>query len=352
MPSSSIHPRPLANGHPSATSPKDKLIDKFGRQITYVRLSVTDRCNLRCVYCMPTEHMRFLPREELLTFEEMGRLMSILASLGITKVRITGGEPFIRRDIMAFLHHLKSIDGIQDIHITTNGVLTGRYVEALHSLGIAGINLSLDTLDETRFYQMTRRDNFSEVWKCFQKILESGIPLKINTVLLDGKNTDEIIPISRLARDYPVDVRFIEEMPFNGTSGTPAPITWNYRRIREVLFTEYPEMEPVDTAPNATAMNFHVPGHRGNIGIIAGYSRTFCGTCNRIRINAKGMLQTCLYGPPVLNVKQLLRNGSDDEGIKSAFRRWVGRKYRDGFEAEQHNPRAQVGNESMSIIGG
>ncbi len=347
-----ISPRSPQNGHPIGSTHSEKLIDKFGRQITYVRLSVTDRCNLRCVYCMPTEQMRFLPREELLTFEEMERLMYILASLGITKVRITGGEPFVRRDIIAFLHKLKSIDGIQHIHITTNGVLTGRYIKELQAIGIAGINLSLDTLDENRFYQFTRRDNFAEVWDCFQKILDSGIPLKINTVLMDGKNTDEIIPISRLARDYPVDVRFIEEMPFNGTPSKPAPITWHYLRIREVLTHEYPDMVPVNTSTNATAMNFHVPGYRGKIGIIAGYSRTFCGTCNRIRINAKGMLQTCLYGPPVLNVKQLLRTNRDDNVIKSAFRHWVERKYRDGFEAEKNNPRAVVGNESMSIIGG
>lgn len=352
MKSSVLIPYPPDNGHPQQLPGNSQLIDKFGRRITYVRLSVTDRCNLRCVYCMPTERMRFLPKKELMSFEEMERLVRILASMGISKVRITGGEPFVRQDIMAFLRKLKSIPGIRHIHITTNGVLTAKYLPELKALGIDGINLSLDTLDKSRFYKMTLRDEFDEVMHCFHKILEYEIPLKINTVLIEGQNTDEIIPLSRLARNYPVDVRFIEEMPFNGNPDASTPLTWNYQRILEALAYEYPNMERITSSPTSTSMNYRVPGFKGNIGVIAGYSRLFCGQCNRIRINAKGMLQTCLYGPPVINVTQLMRNGSDDETIKAAFRHWVGRKFRDGKEAEKHNPEARVVNESMSVIGG
>lgn len=333
-------------------SRENVLIDKFGRQISYVRLSVTDRCNLRCVYCMPREKMRFLPRDELLSFEEIVRLMRILASLGIRKVRITGGEPFVRKDIIKLIEFISEIEGIERIHITTNGILTSKFIPQLKKLGIRGINLSLDTLDSRKFYELTRRDNFKAVMDSFHKILEYEIPLKINTVLLDGINTDEIIPLSLLARDYPVDVRFIEEMPFNGNPHNPAKIRWDYRQILEVLFQEYPDITKIPDSPHSTSMNYRIPGFQGNVGVIAGYSRLFCGQCNRIRINAKGLLQTCLYGSPELNVKELLRKHDDDDIIKEALQTQVNKKYRNGWEAEKANIAARIANESMSIIGG
>ncbi|RMF59265.1 MAG: GTP 3',8-cyclase MoaA [Calditrichaeota bacterium] len=333
-------------------SRENVLIDKFGRQISYVRLSVTDRCNLRCVYCMPREKMRFLPRDELLSFEEIVRLMHILASLGIRKVRITGGEPFVRKDIIKLIEFISEIEGIERIHITTNGILTSKFIPQLKEMGIRGINLSLDTLDSRKFYELTRRDNFKAVMDSFHKILEYEIPLKINTVLLDGINTDEIIPLSLLARDYPVDVRFIEEMPFNGNPHNPAKIRWDYRQILEVLFQEYPDITKIPDSPHSTSMNYRIPGFQGNVGVIAGYSRLFCGQCNRIRINAKGLLQTCLYGSPELNVKELLRKHDDDDIIKEALQTQVNKKYRNGWEAEKANIAARIANESMSIIGG
>lgn len=331
--------------------PHDGLVDNFGRRITYVRLSVTDRCNLRCAYCMP-EKMRFLPKDELLTFPEMERLMRLLASMGVRKVRITGGEPFVRPGLIDFLRRLREIPGIERIHITTNGVLTGPLVPDLKALGIAGVNLSLDTLNRERFRQITRRDEFAAVMDCFHKCLEYQIPMRINCVLMEGQNEADLIPLAELTRDHPVAVRFIEEMPFNGTKKGQPKLYWNYQRILEKLRSAYPCIYKIADEPASTSINYGIPGHQGTVGIIAGFSRTFCGTCNRIRITAKGTLQTCLYGKGVLSVRDLLRYEPRDEAIKGALIYWINRRFKDGWEAQKYSRTESDINESMSLIGG
>lgn len=336
---------------PIAQSSEDVLIDNFGRRINYVRLSVTDRCNLRCAYCMP-ENMRFSPKDQLLTFAEMERLMHLLASMGITKVRITGGEPFVRPGLMDFLHRLRDIPGIENIHITTNGVLTGPLMPALKGLGVSGINLSLDSLDPERFFRITRRDKFAEVMNCFHQTLAHDIPLRINMVLMEGRNEQDLLPMSRLTKDHPVAVRFIEEMPFNGTNNGRAKLFWNYRRIVETLRGEFPGMYKLADEPASTSINYRIPGHRGTVGVIAGFSRTFCGTCNRIRITAGGALQTCLYGHEIMNVRNLMRRNSSDDDIKSTFRLHIGNRARDGWAAQRQRPATNGVSKSMSLIGG
>jgi cyclic pyranopterin phosphate synthase len=333
-------------------SPKEILLDNFGRRINYVRLSVTDRCNLRCTYCMPGKGIQFIPRDQILSYEEMERLLTLLTSMGITKVRITGGEPFVRKNLMEFLHKINTIPGIQSISLTTNGVLTAPYLPELKKIGIKSINLSMDTIDRERFLKITRRDSFDRVMKCFHKIMEEEIPLKINMVVIEGLNETDIILMSHLAKKYPVGIRFIEEMPFNGTNGGKARLNWNYQRIFKVLQEEYPNIYPLESEPTSTSMNYCVPGHAGTLGIIAGFSRTFCGTCNRIRITARGTLQTCLYGEGVLDIKQWLRSGVDDDAIKTLFRKYIGRRFRDGWEAEKHRNPPQEITESMAVIGG
>lgn len=328
------------------------LIDRFGRRINYVRLAVTDRCNLRCAYCMPEKGMRFLPNGQLLSFPEMERLMGILASLGVDKVRITGGEPFVRPGIMDFLRRLRQMEGIRQISITTNGVLTGQYLAELKDLGIAGINLSLDSLERERFLRITRRDAFDEVMACFHRALDDEIPLKINMVLMGDLNSADIIPMARLSKAYPVEVRFIEEMPFNGTDQGKSRLNWDYRRIIRTLEEAFPGMQPREDAPTSTSQNFTIPGHRGTVGVIAGFSRTFCGTCNRIRITSRGTLKTCLYGKGELDVKALLRSRADDSAIENAFRLQVRRRFKDGWEAEQDARDGTGVSESMSVIGG
>ncbi len=329
-----------------------KIIDNHGRPLDYVRLAVTDRCNLRCFYCMPEEGIDYMPKQHLLTYEEMERMLQVLAGLGIRKVRITGGEPFLRRDLMPFLHRINAIPGIEEIHITTNGVLTGPHIPELKALGIKSINLSLDTLDRERFFKITRRDELPKVMDTFHALLKHDIQVKINAVVMEGQNTEDIIPLAQLTKDYPVSVRFIEEMPFNGGANNHPKLNWNFLRILDELQSVYPEIYKEQDAPNSTAGHYAVPGHVGNIGIIAAFSRTFCGTCNRIRVTAQGGLKTCLYGNDVLNIRDILRSGASDEMLTQSLLGAFNSRAKDGFEAEDNSSLLMPVFQSMSTIGG
>jgi len=328
------------------------LFDNHGRPLEYVRLAVTDRCNLRCFYCMPAEGIEYLPKNELLSYEEMERTVAILAGLGVRKVRLTGGEPFVRRDLIPFIGRLSEISGIDDISLTTNGVLTAPHVPELARIGVKAVNLSLDTLDRNRFHRITRRDELPKVLDTFYALLAAGIQVKINAVVMDGQNTQDLVPLTELTRELPVEVRFIEEMPFNGGSHAAVELPWNYRRIREHLEQHFPGLTPVPTKPGATATDYTIPGHLGRVGIIAAYSRTFCGTCNRIRITAEGGLKTCLYDQGVLDVRALLRGGASDTEVQEALANAFRYRAANGFEAEQKRPLHQLSFESMSTIGG
>ncbi len=330
----------------------DLIYDNHGRPITYLRLAVTDRCNLRCFYCMPAEGIRYLPKKELLTYEEMLRMVSLMAEMGVSKVRITGGEPFIRRELMYFLRQLSQIKGIRDINITTNGVLTTEHVPELKQLGIRSVNLSLDTFDAERFKEITRRDEFDKVRDCFEQLMAHKIPTKINAVVMEGKNTEDIVPLSELSRDYPVDVRFIEEMPFNGEGSHYPVLVWTHRKILEKLKECYPDIQKAKDPVHSTAYNYLIPGHQGAVGIIAAFSRTFCGSCNRIRVTAQGTLKTCLYDEGVLDIRQLLRSGASHEEIKAALKNAFSHRPKDGFEAEKSRQSLHPASESMSTIGG
>ena len=328
------------------------LFDNHGRQVNYVRLAVTDRCNLRCFYCMPEEGIKYVPREELLTYEEMLRLMHLLVGLGIEKLRITGGEPFVRRDMMDFLRELCRMDGLKKVNITTNGTLTAPLIPQLKQFGVHSVNLSLDTLDKERFFQITRRDEFDKVMATFHALLEYEIPTKINAVVMDGKNTEDILPMVELTKKHPVNVRFIEEMPFNGEGSNHSTLAWNYRKILSHIQSGYPGIEKIPDPPHSTSYNYRIPGHQGTVGIIAAYSRTFCGTCNRIRITPKGMLKTCLYDDGVFNIRNLMRAGATDEQVRETFLEALGNRAKDGWEAEKNRKFGLPIQESMSTIGG
>ena len=328
-----------------------RLLDNHNRPLEYLRLAVTDRCNLRCFYCMPEEGITYLPKKALLTFEENLRLIRLLADMGISKVRITGGEPFLRKDLMALLRSIRQVPGIRELHITTNGLLTGPYIAELQALEIASVNLSLDTLDAGRFREITRRDEFHKTWQAFLDLRAAGIPIKINMVVMDGRNTQDILPMAELTREQGVDIRFIEEMPFNGTGAHPGALRWNHHRILEHLRGAFPGLMALPNAPGATAVSYQVPGHAGKLGIIAAYSRTFCGTCNRIRLTAQGMIKTCLYDQGVLNIRDLMRSGAGDDDLRAALLGAFRSRARDGFEAER-NLRDRPVSESMSTIGG
>lgn len=328
-----------------------QLYDNHGRPINYLRLAVTDRCNLRCFYCMPQEGIHYLPKKELLSFEEIERLIRIMASLGISKIRLTGGEPFVRTDLMQLIRKIAATEGVKSLHLTTNGILTGPHIEELKQLGIASINLSLDTLDRERFKNITRRDEFDNTWQTLQQLIASQIPIKINAVVMEGKNTEDIIPMVELTRHQAISVRFIEEMPFNGEGNHYSRLSWTYKKILEYIQGAYPGLEKMKDQPHATAYTYKVPGYAGDVGVIAAFSRTFCGTCNRIRVTAQGILKTCLYDEGVLNIKELMRAGLTDEVIKSKLIQAFATRPRDGFEAELQRKNKSI-HESMSTIGG
>jgi cyclic pyranopterin phosphate synthase len=301
---------------------------------------------------MPEEGIQYLPKPHLLSYEEMIRLVSILAEMGISKVRITGGEPFLRRDIMPFLWKLSEIDGINKINITTNGVLTAPLVPELKQLGVSSVNLSLDSLYRQRFYEITRRDEFPKVWQTLEALLEHDIPVKINTVVMSGKNEEDILSMVELARHQHISVRFIEEMPFNGAGLRPDQIQnfWSYGRIMDLIRSAYPEVYRLQDEPNSTSYNYGIPNFRGSIGVIAAFSRTFCGTCNRIRVTPTGVFKTCLYDDGVFNVRDMMRQKLSDEQIKLLIYEALQSRASDGFEAEKN--RKNLVSESMTTIGG
>ncbi|QEC51167.1 cyclic pyranopterin monophosphate synthase subunit MoaA [Anseongella ginsenosidimutans] len=324
------------------------LIDNHHRSISYLRLSVTDRCNLRCSYCMPAT-IRFRNRKELLSDEEIIRLAAVLAPEGINKVRITGGEPFSRRGLPLLLERLLKIKGIETLSLTSNGILALPYLETLAGLGIRDINLSMDTLQKKRFREITGSDTFHLVWKAFEKCLHLKMRLRINTVVMAGINTDELRDFALLTALYPVDVRLIEEMPFNGKSDPGRHSSWDHRRILAEL-SSCAELEERPRLPGATATNYKVKGHVGSIGIIPAYSRTFCGTCNRLRITSTGAIKTCLYGDDVLNVRDLMRSGASDSALLERINAALGNRHLNGWEAAGNRQNALL--ENMSAIGG
>ncbi len=328
------------------------LIDNHGRKINYLRLAVTDRCNLRCFYCMPEEGLNWLSRNELMTYEEMLQICALLVKMGIEKIRITGGEPFVRKDIMQLLTAVSKLDGLNELTITTNGVLTAPHVPELKKIGIQTVNLSLDTLDAGRFFAITARDEFANVMQTLDELLKHGIKVKINAVVMEGKNIEDIVPLAALTKDMPVSVRFIEEMPFNGEGHVYSGLKWDYVRILDEIRTKYPDIEKIRDPPYSTAYNYRVPGHMGSIGIIAAYSRTFCGTCNRIRITPVGDFKTCLYDNGVLNIKDLVRHGVDSDNLTRIISNTLKSRAANGWEAERMRVEATGVHESMATIGG
>jgi cyclic pyranopterin phosphate synthase len=328
------------------------LKDNHGRTVNYLRLAVTDRCNLRCFYCMPEEGIDWLSRRELMSYGEMLRACALLVNMGIDKIRITGGEPFVRKDIMPFLAGLSQLPGLQQITLTTNGVLTAPLVPDLKKLGIRSVNLSMDTLDRNRFFAITRRDELPAVLQTLDQLLRHGIATKINAVVMDGRNTDDILPLAELTRELPVDVRFIEEMPFNGDSHPYNRLAWDHTRILDTLRQAWPALAKIPDGPYSTSVNYQVPGHRGTVGIIAAYSRTFCGACNRLRLTPQGILKTCLYDEGVLNIKDLMRSGNDDAALQQVLLQALGHRAKDGWEAERNRTVHGPVHESMATIGG
>lgn len=324
------------------------LIDNHGRKMNYLRLSVTDNCNLRCQYCMPEEGVSFAHKNELLSWEEMLLLAQTFVEMGVNKVRITGGEPFVRKRLMHFLEKLAKLPGLEDISITTNATLIGPHIQTLKKLNITNINVSLDSLDKNKFNHITRRDHYDTVMGNVHQMVSLGFQVKLNCVVMDGKNTEDIIPFIRFASQHRISVRFLEEMPFNGQSTGEQILKWDYIRIIEHIKSHFPVLEIFPVAKSSTSINYKVKGALGSFGVIPSFSRTFCGTCNRIRISAKGEMQTCLYSTETINLKTLMGEYPNLSGLKFSIYTALQARYKNGFEAEQQS----ITKKSMTLIGG
>ncbi|KAJ0296994.1 hypothetical protein COL516b_011055 [Colletotrichum fioriniae] len=302
----------------------DFLTDTFHRQHDYLRISVTERCNLRCLYCMPEEGVPLSPTKELLTTPEIVLLSSVFVSQGVTKIRLTGGEPTVRRDIVPLMHQIGALrpHGLRELCLTTNGLSLHRKLDSMVEAGLTGINLSLDTLDPHMFQIMTRRNGFDAVKKSIDRIFAlnkagAGIKFKINCVVMRGRNDAEIGPFVEMTRDKDVEVRFIEYMPFDGNKWNKGKML-GYAEMLDVIRETYPTLAKVEDHKNDTSKTWHVPGFAGRIGFITSMTHNFCGTCNRLRITSDGNLKVCLFGNTEVSLRDILRKSNGGEPIDEA----------------------------------
>ncbi|MCD6268652.1 MAG: GTP 3',8-cyclase MoaA [Deltaproteobacteria bacterium] len=325
------------------------LQDGHNRSVSYVRISVTDRCNLRCSYCSaPT----FSPhsRAQILSYEEILRLVKVLVGLGVDKVRLTGGEPLVRRHLDSLIARLNDIDGINDISLTTNGVLLEKLAAPLWAAGLRRVNVSLDTLNPLRFKKITGRDYFDRVLGGIKAALAIGFtPVKINIVVMRGVNDDELLAFAELTRKYPIHVRFIEYMPIGSSSvWNPADMV-SGDQIIEQISTEIAGLEPVVSEFGGPARLYRLPGAPGKIGVITAMSNHFCDSCNRIRVTADGHLRACLLSDKEFPLREVLRAGGDPEKIAEMVRLAVASKSAEhGLACNSERKCARV----MSTIGG
>ena len=293
-----------------------RLIDTFGRIANNLRISVTDRCNFRCTYCMPEEGMQWLQRGMLLSFEEIARLTRIAAGLGVTKIRLTGGEPLMRSELWTLVRMIRAVEGIHDIALTTNGYFLKSQARLLKDAGLDRINVSLDSLQQSTFAAMVRRDYFRETWEGIEEALGCGLaPIKLNVVLKRGVNDGEIEDFARLARSRPVIVRFIEFMPIGRddgwTSDSVVPAAEVIARVNAVA----PVVAVPDGRANAPAERYRFADGAGEVGVIGSVTHPFCGDCNRVRVTSDGKFRTCLFSLAETDLRLLLRGGADDDTI-------------------------------------
>src|SRR5438067_5131469 len=299
----------------------EPLQDGHGRPIGDLRVSVTDRCNFRCQYCMPAEGLPWLDRSELLTFEEIERLVRILVPLGVRSIRLTGGEPLVRRDLPKLIAMLSAIEGLDDLSLTTNGYLLGRMAEDLVAAGLKRINVSLDSLSRDRFFQITRRDALPQViagLETLERFPQLGT-VKVNCVAMRGFTEDEVVPFAELARRKPYQVRFIEFMPLDADRAWSEDRVLPGAEIRALIDRVYP-LEPVAREAHATAKVWRFVDGRGEIGFVNPVSEPFCADCDRIRLTAEGKLRTCLFSLHETDLRGLLRDDADDARVVEAIR--------------------------------
>ncbi len=304
-----------------------RLVDRFGRVHNNLRISVTDRCNIRCFYCMPAEDVQFLPKQQLLTFEEIERVVRIGVTLGIDRLRLTGGEPLVRRDLPLLVSALSQIPGIADIGLTTNGMLLSELAQPLRQAGLRRLNISLDALDPEVFRRVTRRDGYEQVLAGIEAARKAGFsPIKLNAVSVRGLTEDQIEPFGHLARDTDTVVRFIEFMPLDADSQWQRDRVLTAAEILQRLEHAFGPLRPVAAEGGQVASDGKAPAEdyefvdgRGRIGLIASVSQPFCASCNRFRVTADGRLRNCLFSHEETDIRELLRGGAEDAVIAQAM---------------------------------
>jgi GTP 3',8-cyclase len=326
----------------------DPLLDGHGRQIGDLRVSVTDRCNFRCQYCMPAEGLPWLDRDEVLHFEEIERLVALLAQMGVADVRLTGGEPLVRRDFPQLVGMLAPL--VEDLSITTNGFLLERDAEALVRAGATRFNVSIDSLQRDRFFEMTRRDALPRVLRGLEVLagFPEAHPIKVNAVAMRGFTEDEVLPFARFAREHPYEVRFIEFMPLDADHAWTPDSVLSGDEVRAIIEQRW-TLEPVEREPHATARVYRFADGQGAIGFINPVSEPFCGDCNRIRLTADGRLRTCLFSLSETDLRTPMREGADDAELEQIVREAVWRKE---LKHRVNEPGFVQPVRTMSAIGG
>jgi cyclic pyranopterin phosphate synthase len=329
---------------------RDPLHDGHGRRISDLRVSVTDRCNFRCQYCMPAEGLPWLDRAEVLTFEEIERIVAVLAQMGVNTVRLTGGEPLVRREFPRLAAALKGVDGLDELSVTTNGFLLERDAAALVEAGVDRFNVSVDSLQRDRFYAQTRRDALPRVLAGLEQLASfpEAHPIKVNAVAIRGFTEDEVLPFARFAREQPYEVRFIEYMPLDGDRSWDMSQVLTGEEIRAAIHAVFP-LEPAQRAPHATARVHRFADGAGSIGFINPVSEPFCGDCNRIRLTADGRLRTCLFSLNETDLRGPLRAGATDDDLERIVRAAVWAKE---LKHRVNEPGFVQPARTMSAIGG
>lgn len=327
---------------------ESRLVDRFDREHRYLRISVTDRCNLRCLYCMPPEGIQWKPKQELLTYEEIKRLADLFCQLGVDKIRITGGEPTIREDIEILLESLSQLQGLKTLGITTNGLTLSKKAHRYHSVGVNALNISLDSLRKDRYFSITRRDALREVLKGIEESLEVGYDsIKLNVVIMSGINDDEILDFVQFVSNRPMNVRFIEFMPFKNNHWNLSQVI-SSSQIKHRIQQHY-ELLPLLSEKSSVAKDFMMPGFLGTVSFISSMTDSFCSTCNRIRLTADGSIKSCLFSPAEVSLRDAMRNDASDVEL-------VGLMYKAlMLKPEAHEPASAINsdeNRSMVQIGG